>query len=112
MRIPITSFQVTERYILRDPSFFRWLLGKHDPDEFHFDCLIYINREDTIKLRGVEERKDFIELPNKVRLQVWQVEPGKIRAKTYKFIKEDLQRYKPTDLFLVYDRRHGHIRDF
>lgn len=112
MRINILSFKVVERYVLSDDNkFWKWLCGKKIHDKYHFDCVIKIDAESRIKIRGLEPRKDFVELPNKVRLQIWSIEGMIIRAKTYKFIDEDLQKYKPIEMYLVYPHRHGHIDD-
>jgi hypothetical protein len=112
MRINILSFKVVERYVLSDDNkFWKWLCGKRTHDKYHFDCIIRIDPESLIKVRGLEARKDFVQLPNKVRLQIWQINGQTIRAKTYKFIDEDLQKYRPIEMYLVYPHRHGHIDD-
>lgn len=112
MRIGILSFKVVERYVLSDTNkLWKWLCGKRTHDKYHFDCVIRIDAESLVKVKGLESKKDFVELPNKVRLMIWQIQGQTIRAKTYKFIDEDLQRYRPIEMYLVYPHRHGHIDD-
>lgn len=112
MRIEITAFKIVGRYVLSDDNkFWKWLIGKRSKDLYHFDCKIQVKDDAIKKLRGLEPRKDFFELPNKVRLQFWSINGNTIHMKTYKFIEQDLQKYTPIEMYLVYPHRHGHMDD-
>jgi hypothetical protein len=114
MTLNITSFKVVEPYVLRDTlwnKFRKWLRDEQSHNLYHFDCEIQVDDESRLKLVGLDAYKEFIELPNKVRLQVWAINHRVLKCKTYKFVDKDLRRYHPTKMYLVYDRRHGHIND-
>jgi hypothetical protein len=112
MRVKILSFKVTERYVLHDSiwnKIKKFFLLEYEADKYHFDVMIKIDPD--YKARRLEPN-DFIELPNKIRLQVWSVDRfDLIKAKTYKFVSEDLRKYKPMEFYLVYPHVHGHITD-
>jgi hypothetical protein len=114
MRIKIQHFKVAERYVLRtDTNIFLhlWNLitGKEDDHLYHFDCVMRVDPDYKDAARQLEIN-DFVELPNKIRLRVWSVDRGNIiRAKTYKMIYQDLRRYTPIEMYLVYPRVHGHL---
>ncbi len=112
MRVKILSFKVIQTYAMRDTFWNKVkkvLFLKYEQDLYHFDVTIKIDPD--YQARRLEPQ-DFIELPNKVRLQVWSVDRfDLIKAKTYKFVREDLRKYKPIEFYLVYPHVHGHIND-
>lgn len=111
MRINIKSFKVVEIHRLKEPGFWRNVFGLAK-NEYHFDLLIHVTQDDRIKLTGLTPYKDYLELPNKVRILVWFVDIGSglIRAKTSNWIKDDMVGYRPMEMFLVYSRQHGHMQ--
>lgn len=104
MRIRILHFEVVERYVMRDTRWnqiWKFIMGKHESNQYHFDVKMKV---DPDYYGGKLEVNDFLELPNKVRLRIWSVEREVVRAKTYKFVDQDLRRYKPMEMYLVYPR--------
>lgn len=114
MTIKILSFTIIERYVIRDTyfnKFCKWLSGKYESDKYHYDCVIKVDESYASHTRELM-RDDVLRLPNKVRLMVWSVDRfGIIKAKTYKFIEEDLRNYHPMEMYLVYPRVHGNINN-
>lgn len=116
MRIKIINFQIQQTFQMVEgvnifARVWRSLFGPELEVEFHFDVRIKVN-EDYIDTARKLEKHDRIQLPNGVKLEVWSVDrDGLIKAKTYKYVKEDLRAYHPIEMFLVYPRIHGHISD-
>lgn len=109
MKINILQFRVLEKYVLRDTWWkktIKYFKGCSEPDQYHFDVMMKIEQP-TIPL----EEKRIVELPNGVKLMVCYVDRlGVVRAKTYKFVKENLQGYHPMEMYLHYEKRHPHMR--
>lgn len=108
MKINILQFRVLEKYVLRDTwwkKIIKLFRGHPEPDQYHFDVMMKIERP-QLPL----EANRIVELPNGVKLLVWHVEREIIKAKTYKFVNQNLQGYHPMEMYLHYDKRHGHMR--
>jgi hypothetical protein len=109
MTIKILQFQVIERYVSRTVAtkFWQWIIGRQELDQYHFDVRIRIGElPKHLKLN----EKDFVALPNGVRLIIWAIDRGNmIKAKTTMMTTEDLKGYKPNEMYLVYPRLYPKI---
>lgn len=113
MRIEILSLQVVETVTMRDDynifmRLFMKLFRIATFEEWHFDVVLKIKPHAKLNLL----KDDQIELPNKVRLTIWSVDRFNIiRAKTVRFVSQDLRKYTPIEAHLVYPRTFGHLND-
>lgn len=116
MTVKIINFKVQEvSQMIEDvgfiEAFVRYLLGPPLKFEYHFDVVIKVNEGYITTARKLEPG-DVVSLPNKIRLKVWSVDRhGIVKLKTTAWIQQDLRDYHPIEMYLVYPRVHGHMKD-
>jgi hypothetical protein len=106
MRIQILQFKVVQTYVMRDTvlnKIWKFITQNYEHDQYHFDLQLVVDQ--SYKLQANElQPNDVVILPNDVRLKIWYVDRFCVKAKTYKFVKADLRKYHPIEMYLVYPR--------
>lgn len=109
MKLHVTEFKVTKRYVLRDTHFktlIKWIFGKAEKPLYHFDAVITVNTTDGVGLLNA-----MIKLPNNIQMVVRSVAVDPliyngfvIKVMTTKFIEQDLTHYQPKEIHLTYGK--------